>query len=59
MKTRAWADFQIRIGVPLKRILHENSLNSILHDFVCLLFGYISVKKVIENSNSAGAGLIK
>ena len=26
------------------------------HSFVCLLVGYISVKKIIENYNSVGAG---
>ena len=26
------------------------------HGFVCLLVGYISVKKIIENCNSVGAG---
>ena len=29
------------------------------HSFVCLLVGYISVKKIIENFNSAGAGAHK
>ena len=29
------------------------------HDFVCLLVGYISVKKIIENCNSVGAGAHK
>ena len=26
------------------------------HHFVCLLVGYLSVKKIIENCNSVGAG---
>ena len=29
------------------------------HGFVCLLVGYISVKKIIENCNSVGAGAQK
>ena len=29
------------------------------HGFVCLLVGYISVKKIIENFNSVGAGVHK
>ena len=28
------------------------------HGFVCLLVGYISVKKIIENCNSVGAGAL-
>ena len=29
------------------------------HGFVCLLVGYISLKKIIENCNSVGAGAQK
>ena len=29
------------------------------HGFVCLLVGYISVKKITENCNSVGAGTHK
>ena len=29
------------------------------HGFVCLLVGYISVKKIIKNFNSVGAGAHK
>ena len=29
------------------------------HDFVCLLVGYILVKKIIKNCNSVGAGAHK
>ena len=68
VKTRVWADFQICIDVPLKHILHDNSRKLILQKILkrkkfrvwfCLSLGHISVKNVIEKSNSVGAGAHK
>ena len=49
----AWRQLKVNY---LKNIWREENRG---HGFVCLLVGYITVKKIIENCNSVGAGAQK